>query len=142
VKDDLLRQSCTGLGFALWRVGRRWRHDEELREARRWPCPVRVRYDQAALAQYAMLWGLSTGIIRDVVRTHRRERSDYSTHGLPRSIAAQVILAKAPKIGTDKAREMVDAMLEWVICRHSRWFWDGLQGDRTIGGQKPSGPFT
>lgn len=111
---------------------RDWRHDEELREARRWPCPVRVRYEEAALAQYAVIWGLSTGIIRDVVQVYRRARSDCSTHGLPRSIAAEVILAKAPAIGTDKAREMVDAMLAWVIARHARWFWNGLQGDRVV----------
>jgi hypothetical protein len=111
---------------------RRWRYDEELREARRWPCPVRVRYEEAALAQYAVVWGLSTSIIRDVVRVYRRERSDCSTHGLPRSIAAEVILAKAPAIDTDKAREMVDAMLAWVIARHAGWFWTGPQGERTI----------
>ena len=113
-------------------VLRDWRHDEELREARRWPCPVHVRYEEAALAQYAVIWGLSTGIIREVVRVYRKERSDCSTHGLPRSIAAEVILAMAPAIGTDKAREMVDAMLAWVIARHASWFWRGLQGDRVI----------
>ena len=95
-------------------------------------CPVRVRYEEAALAQYAVIWGLSTGLVRDVVRVYRRERSDCSTHGLPRSIAAEVVLAKAPAIGTDKAREMVDAMLAWVIARHDTWFWTGLQGDRVI----------
>lgn len=111
---------------------REWRRDEELREARRRPCPVRVQYEDAALAQYAVIWGLSTGIIRDVVRVYRRERGDCSTHGMPRSIAAEVILARAPAIGTDKAREMVDAMLAWVISRHATWFWTGLQGERTI----------
>lgn len=111
---------------------RDWRHDEELRQASKWPCSVRTRYEEAALAQYAVIWGLSTGIIRDVVRVYRRERSDCSTHGLPRSIAAEVILAKAPAIGTEKAREMVDAMLTWAISRHAAWFWTGLQGERTI----------
>jgi hypothetical protein len=76
--------------------------------------------------------GLSTSIIRDGRRVYRRERSDCSTHGLPRSIAAEVIRAKAPAIDTDKAREMVDAMLTWVIARHASWFWTGLQGERTI----------
>ena len=66
------------------------------------------------------------------MRVYRRERSDCSTHGLPRSIAAEVILATAPAIGTDKAREMVDAMLAWVIARHGTWFWAGLQGERTL----------
>jgi len=41
-------------------------------------------------------------------------------------------LATAPAIGTDKAREMVDAMLAWVIARHASWFWRGLQGDQVI----------
>jgi len=27
---------------------------------------------------------------------------------------------------------MVDAMLAWVIARHGKWFWCGLQGDRVI----------
>jgi hypothetical protein len=105
---------------------------EERLEAKKRPCPVRVRYEEAALAQHAVIWGLSTGLIRDVVQVYRRERSDCSTHGLPRSIAAEVILAKAPAIGTDKAREMVDAMLAWVIARHGTWFWTGLQGERTL----------
>ena len=30
------------------------------------------------------------------------------------------------------ARELVDAMLAWVIARHGTWFWTGLQGDRTL----------
>jgi hypothetical protein len=44
------------------------------------------------------------------VWAYRHARSDCSTHGLP-SIAVDVILARAPESGTDKAREMVDAML-------------------------------
>lgn len=67
-----------------------------------------------------------------MARIYCRERADCSTHGLPRSIAAEVILARAPAIGTDKAREMVDAMLAWVIARHETWFWTGLQGQQTI----------
>jgi len=39
------------------------------------------RYELAAKAQHAVIWGLSTGIIRDVVRTYRRERRACSTHG-------------------------------------------------------------
>jgi hypothetical protein len=111
---------------------RRWRDEEELHEARKRPCPVRVRYEEAELGQYAVIWGLSTGIIRDVVQTYRRERVDCSSHGHPNWIAADVILAAAPSIGRDKARKMVDAMLAWVIARHASWFWTGLQGDRTI----------
>jgi hypothetical protein len=33
-------------------------------------------------------------------------------------LAAEVILAAAPVIGRDRAREMVDAMLAWTIARH------------------------
>src|SRR4051794_14934344 len=38
-------------------------------EAKSRPCPVALRYDEAAMAQYAVVWGLSTGLIREVVRT-------------------------------------------------------------------------
>lgn len=93
---------------------------------------MRVRYEEAALAQHAIIWGLSTGIIRDVVRTYRRERRDCTTHGLPNWIASDVILAAAPSIGRDRARAMVDAMLSWTIARHETWFWAGLQGDRAL----------
>ena len=110
----------------------RWRRDEELRERRKRPCPVRARYEEAAAAQYAIIWGLSTGIIREVVRTYRCERSDCSSHGHPNMEAAKVILAAAPSIDPDRARDMVDAMLACVIARHGDWFWTGLQGDRII----------
>lgn len=110
----------------------RWIEMEKRAEARRRPCPIAVRYEEAALAQYAVIWGLSTGVIRDVVRTYRRERRDCSTHGAPNWAAADVILAAAPAIGRERARAMVDAMLAWTIARHSTWFWTGLQGDRVI----------
>jgi hypothetical protein len=96
------------------------------------PCPVAIKYEEAALAQYAVIWGLSTGLMREVVRTYRRERRDCSTHGMPRAVAAEVITAAAPAIDVEKARKMVDAMLAWVIARHGAWFWTGLQGDRLI----------
>ena len=67
-------------------------------EARARPCPVRLRYEEAARAQHAVIWGLSTGIIREVVRTYRRERGDCSTHGHPNWVASDVILAAAPSI--------------------------------------------
>jgi hypothetical protein len=57
------------------------------RQAKERPWPVRVRYEEAARAQHAIIWGLSTGIIRDVVRTYRRERGDCSTHGHPNWVA-------------------------------------------------------
>jgi hypothetical protein len=75
---------------------------------------------------------MSTGIIRDVVQTYRRERRDCRTHGSPNWAAAKVILAAAPAIGPQRAREMVDDMLAWVIARHGAWFWSGLQGDHII----------
>jgi hypothetical protein len=43
-----------------------------------------------------------------------------------------VILTAAPEIDRDRAREMVDQMLAWVIARHGDWFWTGLQGERTF----------
>jgi hypothetical protein len=92
--------------------------EEELREARQRPCPVHVRYEEAARCQHAVIWGLSTGIIRDVVRTYRQERRDCSTHGSPNLKAADIILAVAPSIARERAREMVDAMLAWKIAQH------------------------
>jgi hypothetical protein len=113
-------------------IVRRYREAEERRVARQWPCPVRARYEEAAASQHAIIWGLSTGIIRDVVRTYRQERRDCSTHGHPNWVASDVILAAAPSIDRDRARKMVDAMLAWVIARHATWFWAGLQGDQII----------
>lgn len=112
-------------------LGRR-RETEERRQAKARPCPVAVRYEEAAKAQHAVIWGLSTGIIGDVIRTYRRERSDCSSHGHPNMVAAEVIMAAAPAITRERAREMVDAMLAWVIERHGPWFWNGMQGDRSI----------
>ena len=108
------------------------REYEERLEAKKRPCPVRIRYEEAARAQHVVIWSLSTGIIRDVVRSYRRERADCSTHGYPNMAAARVIVAAAPAIDIDRAREMVDQMLAWVIARHGAWFWTGLQGERTL----------
>lgn len=110
----------------------RWRHEEELREARKRPCPQRVRYQEAAVRQHAIIWGLSTGIIHEVVRVYRHERMDCSTHGAPNWAASDVILRAAPAFGRDRAREMVDAMLAWTISHHGTWFWTGLQGQHII----------
>jgi len=109
---------------------RRWLRDRLEAKAR--PCPVAVRYEEAVRAQHAVIWGLSTGVIREVVRTYRRERADCSTHGYPNMVAARVIVAAAPAIDIDRAREMVDQLLAWVIARHGAWFWTGLQGERTL----------
>ena len=66
------------------------------------------------------------------MQTYRQERADCSTHGYPNMVAARVIVAAAPAIDIDRAREMVDQMLAWVIARHGEWFWTGLQGERTL----------
>lgn len=131
--------ACTIIAFdtkekaeALELYLRRRREVAERLERRTWPCPVAAKYDEAAKAQHAVIWGLSTGIIRDVVRTYRRERRQCSSHGHPNWKAADVILAAAPSIGRDRAREMVDAMLAWTIARHGNWFWKGLAGARLI----------
>jgi len=50
----------------------------------------------------------------------------------PNMVAARVIVAAAPAIDIDRAREMVDQMLAWVIARHGAWFWTGLQGDQDL----------
>ena len=113
-------------------IVRRRKEAERQLDLRSRPCPSRVRYEEAAAAQHAIIWGLSTGVIREVVRTYRRERRDCSTHGHPNWIASNVIPAAAPSIGRDRARLMVDTMLSWVIARHRTWFWTGLQGDRTV----------
>jgi hypothetical protein len=101
-------------------------------EAKLRPCPVRVRYEESARAQHAVIWGLSTGIIREVVQVYRRERRDCPAHGSANWAASDVILAAAPSTDRDRAREMVDHMLRWVIARHGAWFWAGLQGDDTL----------
>jgi hypothetical protein len=101
-------------------------------EAKARPCPVRVRYEEAARAQHAVIWGLSTGIIREVVRVYRRERRDCPAHGSANWAASDVIRAAAPSVDRDRAREMVDQMLRWVIARHRTWFWTGLEGDGTF----------
>jgi hypothetical protein len=111
---------------------RRHREAAARLEAKKRPCPVDVKYAEAAFHQYAVIWRLSTDLLREVVRVYRRERSNCSTHGLPRAVAAEVILAQAPATDVERAREMVDAMLTWVIARHGSWFWTGLQGDRVI----------
>jgi hypothetical protein len=75
----------------------RSRETEERRQAKARPCPVAVRYEEAVRAQHAVIWGLSTGIIRDVVRTYRRERRACSSHGHPNMVAAKAILDAAPR---------------------------------------------
>ncbi len=90
------------------------------------------RYELAAQMQYAVLWGLSTGLIGQVVKVYRAERRQCSTHGHPNWLASDVILAAAPAIGRDKARRMVDHMLAWAIEHDGQAFWEGLEGHRQI----------
>jgi hypothetical protein len=59
------------------RLERELRERRELRvglEAKARPCPVpvRVRYEEAIPAPHAVIWGLSRGVIREVVRVYRR----------------------------------------------------------------------
>ena len=101
-------------------------------------------YAAVVKAQHAVIWVLTTGIIREVVRTYRTYRSDCSTHGMPKWEAASVILRAAPSITREDAREMVEAMLALVIARHGAWFWSGLKattspiGTEEIEGQSPT----
>lgn len=109
------------------------RHELADREERaRHPCPIRVRYEEAARNQHAVIWGLSTGVLPRVVERYRAERMECSTHGHPSWQAARVILEIAPTLEHAHAREMVNAMLAWTIERDGWAFWEGLQGDPTI----------
>ncbi|HTR86221.1 MAG TPA: hypothetical protein VMI56_17185 [Reyranella sp.] len=114
----------------------RHRHDVEIVEARRRPCPIRTRYDQAALGLHAVTWGLSTGVIRDVVQAYRRTRRDCSSHGVANSAAAKVIIERCPHLdtyaGRERARDMAEHMLVYVEVRHRDWFWRGLEGDHHL----------
>ena len=106
--------------------------DGDEHERRREPFRSRAQYERAAAAQHAVIWGLSTGAIFDVVWTYRLYRRDCSSHGMPNWEAAEVIIRRAPMIDCEKARQMVDYMLEWTTRHHGAWFWEGLQGDRTL----------
>ena len=116
----------------LMRKLRRWRHEQELAEMRRHPCPIAVRYAEAALRQHGVVWGLATGHIRPIVQAYRRARLDCSTHEMPNWNATEVLVGVAPSIDFDRGRLMVDAMLVYIEARHRQWFWKGLQGDRQI----------
>jgi hypothetical protein len=111
---------------------RRWRQEQELAEMRRRPCPIAIRYAEAALRQHGVVWGLSTGRIRPIVQAYRRARMDCSTHESPNWDATQTMVALGPGIDFERGRLMVDAMLLYIEARHRDWFWRGLQGDRRI----------
>jgi hypothetical protein len=113
----------------LMRKLRRWRHERELAEMRRHPCPIAIRYAEAALRQHGVVWGLSTGHIGPIVQAYRRARLDCSTHEMPNAKATE---AFAPSIDFDRGRQMVDAMLVYIEARHRDWFWKGPQGNRQI----------
>ena len=116
----------------LQRKLRGWRHQQEMAERRRHPCPVAIRYREAALRQHGIIWGLSTGYIKPIVQAYRLTRLDCSTHETPNWKATEVLLSLAPAIGFDRGRLMVDAMLVYIEARHHGWFWKGLQGKREI----------
>jgi hypothetical protein len=105
---------------------------------RKRPCPVRVQYEKAALGQHAVIWGLATGIIRDVVLAYRRARLDCPAHGPANFAAAKVIIARCPWMdhngweGHERARDMAEHMLAYIEARHRDWFWRGLQGETTL----------
>ena len=117
---------------SLGRRLRRWRYEEELRTMRLHPCPIAVRYAEAALRQHGVVWGLSTGHIRPIVQAYRRERMGCSTHESPNWEATEVLAGLYPSLDFDRGRKMVDAMLIYIEARHRDWFWRGLQGDRRI----------
>ncbi len=116
----------------LMRKLRRWRHEQELAEMRRHPCPIAIRYAEAALRQHGVVWGLSTGHIRPIVQAYRQERMDCSTHEMPNSKATEVLVGFGPSIDFDRGRLMVDAMLLYIEARHRIWFWRGLQGHQSV----------
>ena len=116
----------------LGRKMRQWRHEQEMMEMRRHPCPVGVRYREAALRQHGVVWGPSTGHIRPIVQTYRRARMDCSTHEMPNWQATKTMVALGPGFDFERSRLMVDAMLVYIEARHRDWFWRGLQGERHI----------
>jgi hypothetical protein len=56
----------------LMRKLRRWRQEQELAERCRRPCPVAIRYAEAALRQHGVVWGRSTGHIMPIVQAYPR----------------------------------------------------------------------
>jgi hypothetical protein len=99
---------------------------------------VDKKYREAALSQYAIIWGLSTGIIKDVVRAYRRSRYECSSHGVANMEAALVIVARCPHLdhsdwdGIERARDLAEYMLVHYEQRHRKWFWNGLEGEAHI----------
>ncbi len=112
----------------LMRKLRRWRHEQDLAEMRRHPCPVTIRYAEAALRQHGVIWGLSTGHIRPIVQAYRRARMDCSTHESPNWDATKTMVG----IDFERGRLMVDAMLLYIEARHRIWFWRSLQGHQYV----------
>jgi hypothetical protein len=117
---------------------KRHREEVERAELRKRPCPVRVAYEKASLGQHAVIWSLSTGIIRDVVQAYRRARLDCTAHGTANFAAAKVIVARCPWMdhngweGHERARDMAEHMLVYIEARHRDWFWRGPQGELTF----------
>lgn len=118
------------LSLERWLADRK--QDRMRVEAERWTCPIVERYERAAATQHAVIWGLSTGIIEEVVRVYRRERAESQSQGSANWAATKVILAFAPAIEKDRARELVTGMLEWIIKRQGEHFWVGLRGEQSV----------
>jgi hypothetical protein len=116
----------------LMRKLRRWRHEQDLAEMRRHPCPVAIRYAEASLRQHGVVWALATGHLRPIVQAYRRARMNCSTHESPNWDATKTMVSLAPTIDFERGRKMVDAILIYIEARHREWFWRGLQGDRRI----------
>jgi hypothetical protein len=115
----------------------RWRHERYLLELRRQPCRIATAYERAALGQHAVLWGLSTGVIADVVAAYREAWRGCSAHGPANWEAVEAIDRRFPHLtatpaGFDRAREMIDFMLVYAEARDRDGFWCGLEGEHTL----------
>jgi len=113
-----------------------WQREREAARNRLRPCPIALKYEAAALGLHAVVWGLSTGIIRDVVQAYRRARYDCSSHGVANFAAALVIVERCRWLdtdaGRDRARNMAEHMLVYIEKRHRDWFWRGLEGEHHL----------
>jgi hypothetical protein len=100
--------------------------------------PLDARYRKAALAHHAIVWGLSSGVLRDVVRAYRRSRYECSSHGVANFAAALTIVARCPHLdhsdwgGIERARTLAEYMLIYVEARHRAWFWKDLEGKHEL----------
>ena len=115
---------------------RAWLHKEKFSEGREpYRPPPPDPYNVAAKVQHAIIWGLSTGLIRPVVMAYREKRREEGWTNAPaNSAAAAVIVATCPAIKHNDARDLAEHMLRHVEERHREWFWRGINGDRGFNG--------